>query len=88
MLVREIVGKFVSGLFLGIGYFWAIFDKEGQAWHDKIAGTVVTRQSSVHAPQPVVIAAAAPTGAARFCSACGATIQGASQFCASCGSRP
>lgn len=45
MLVREIVGKFFSGLFFGIGYLWAVFDKEGQAWHDKVAGTVVTRQA-------------------------------------------
>ena len=44
MLVRETIGKFLSGLFFGLGYFWAIFDKDAQAWHDKIAGTVVTRQ--------------------------------------------
>lgn len=43
MFLREIVGRFVSGLFLGIGYFWAIFDKNSQAWHDKIAGTVVLK---------------------------------------------
>lgn len=41
MLLRETLGKFVSGLFLGVGYFWAIFDRDSQAWHDKIAGTVV-----------------------------------------------
>jgi uncharacterized RDD family membrane protein YckC len=44
MLVRESIGKFLSGLFLGVGYFWAIFEKDAQAWHDKIAGTVVLRQ--------------------------------------------
>lgn len=43
MFVREVVGRFVSGLFLGLGYFWAIFDRSGQAWHDKIANTVVVR---------------------------------------------
>ena len=43
MFVREIIGRFISGLFFGIGYFWAIFDKNGQAWHDKIAGTVVVK---------------------------------------------
>ncbi len=41
MLVREIIGKSLSGLFFGIGYLWALFDKDGQAWHDKLAGTVV-----------------------------------------------
>ncbi len=52
MLLRETLGKFVSGLFLGLGYLWAIFDRDSQAWHDKIAGTVVlkTRPSSQLAP--------------------------------------
>lgn len=43
MFVREVFGRFISGLFLGIGYFWAIVDRNGQAWHDRIAGTVVVR---------------------------------------------
>ncbi len=43
MLVRETIGKALSGFFLGLGYFWAIFDKESQALHDKVAGTVVIR---------------------------------------------
>lgn len=43
MFVREVVGRFVSGVFLGLGYIWAIFDKNSQAWHDKIASTVVVR---------------------------------------------
>jgi outer membrane protein assembly factor BamD (BamD/ComL family)/uncharacterized RDD family membrane protein YckC/heme exporter protein D len=45
MILREIIGKFVSGLPLALGYFWAIWDKDGQAWHDKIAGTVVVKRS-------------------------------------------
>ncbi len=44
MLVRETFGKFVSGFFLGLGYFWAIWDPNTQTWHDKIAGTLVVRQ--------------------------------------------
>jgi uncharacterized RDD family membrane protein YckC len=43
MFLREIVGRFLSGLFLGLGYFWALFDKNAQAWHDKLAGTVVLK---------------------------------------------
>jgi uncharacterized RDD family membrane protein YckC len=43
MFLRELVGKFISGLFFGIGYFWAIFDRNGQAWHDKLVGTVVLK---------------------------------------------
>jgi len=50
MFVREIVGRFISGLFFGLGYFWAIFDKNSQAWHDKIAGTVVLRLAPASVP--------------------------------------
>jgi uncharacterized RDD family membrane protein YckC len=37
------VGYLVSSLLFSIplGYIWAAFDKRKQAWHDKIAGTVV-----------------------------------------------
>ena len=45
MLVREIVGKFISTIFLSLGFFWAIWDKDSQAWHDKIAGTVVIKRN-------------------------------------------
>lgn len=41
--LREIVGKFISSLILALGYFWVIWDKEKQAWHDKIAGTYVIK---------------------------------------------
>lgn len=44
MLLREVIGKWVSGLVFGLGYFWAIWDKDGQTWHDKIAGTVVVKR--------------------------------------------
>ncbi|MGH7616765.1 MAG: RDD family protein [Gemmatimonadaceae bacterium] len=43
MFIREFVGRFVSGLIFGLGYLWAIIDKNGQAWHDKIANTVVLK---------------------------------------------
>jgi uncharacterized RDD family membrane protein YckC len=39
--LREMVGKFISTLFFLLGYFWIIWDDKKQAWHDKIAGTVV-----------------------------------------------
>lgn len=41
--LREVVGKLVSGLVLGLGYFWVIWDKDKQGWHDKIAKTVVVK---------------------------------------------
>ena len=32
---------FLSLVAAGLGFFWIAFDREHQAWHDKIAGTVV-----------------------------------------------
>ena len=34
----------VSMLPLGLGFLWIAFDRRKQAWHDKLAGTVVIRQ--------------------------------------------
>ncbi|MCL5959519.1 MAG: RDD family protein [Chloroflexi bacterium] len=44
MIFREVIGKFISSAFFSLGYWWAIWDKDSQAWHDKIAGTVVVRR--------------------------------------------
>ena len=44
MVLREVIGKFVSSLIFGLGFLWAIWDKDHQAWHDKIAGTVVVKR--------------------------------------------
>jgi uncharacterized RDD family membrane protein YckC len=41
-IVRTL-GCFLSAIALGLGFFWIAFDSEKQAWHDKIAGTVVVR---------------------------------------------
>lgn len=35
------VAYFISGLLGGLGFLWAIFDQNSQAWHDKIADTYV-----------------------------------------------
>ncbi|MCX7817409.1 MAG: RDD family protein [Syntrophales bacterium] len=37
------VGYLISSIFFMLGYIWIAFDKRKQGWHDKIAGTVVTR---------------------------------------------
>lgn len=42
-VLREIVGKTVSGIVLCLGYLWMLWDGEQQTWHDKIAGTSVER---------------------------------------------
>lgn len=39
-LLRNVLGYTVSQIFL-LGYLWAIFDNDQQAWHDKMAATVV-----------------------------------------------
>ena len=41
--MREVVGKFISGLVLNLGYLWVIWDGQKQGWHDKIADTYVVR---------------------------------------------
>ncbi|CAN5611477.1 RDD family protein [soil metagenome] len=35
------VGRIVSGIPCALGYFWMLWDKERQTWHDKIATTAV-----------------------------------------------
>jgi uncharacterized RDD family membrane protein YckC len=42
-LVGRYLGYFVSGLPLGLGFFWVAFDRRKQGWHDKLAGTVIIR---------------------------------------------
>jgi uncharacterized RDD family membrane protein YckC len=37
------LGCFLSLAVAGLGFFWIAFDPAKQAWHDKIAGTVVVR---------------------------------------------
>jgi len=40
---RETIGKLISGIILGYGYFWIIADKRNQGFHDKMARTIVIR---------------------------------------------
>ena len=42
----------VSMIPLGAGLVWVAFDKRKQAWHDKLAGTVVVRPKK-RGPEPV-----------------------------------
>jgi uncharacterized RDD family membrane protein YckC len=32
--LREVVGKFISGLVFSLGFLWAVWDKDKQTWHD------------------------------------------------------
>ena len=45
ILLREIIGKSISLLVFGLGFYWAIWDKDRQSWHDKIAGTLVIERT-------------------------------------------
>ena len=38
---REMIGRFVATITLGIGLAWSVLDPRRQGWHDKIAGTLV-----------------------------------------------
>lgn len=44
-VMREIAGRLVSMIPLFLGHIWAIWDAKGQAWHDKIANTLVLQLS-------------------------------------------
>ena len=39
--VIRAVGKLLSGIPCGLGFFWMLWDKDKETWHDKIAGTTV-----------------------------------------------
>lgn len=39
--VIRAIGYQVSSIVCGLGYIWAIFDKNNQTWHDKLARTYV-----------------------------------------------
>jgi uncharacterized RDD family membrane protein YckC len=41
-IVRAL-GCFLSLAVAGLGFLWIAFDRANQAWHDKIAGTIVVR---------------------------------------------
>jgi uncharacterized RDD family membrane protein YckC len=40
------VARFLSAIAIFLGYFWMLWDKEKQTWHDKIAGDVVVPVSA------------------------------------------
>jgi uncharacterized RDD family membrane protein YckC len=40
------IGRIVSSIPILLGYFWMLWDREKQTWHDKMAGAVVVPTSS------------------------------------------
>jgi uncharacterized RDD family membrane protein YckC len=37
----RLIGRYISGFLCYLGYFWMLWDKEKQCWHDKMANDVV-----------------------------------------------
>lgn len=44
--VLRYFARILSAIPLGLGYFWMIWDKESQTWHDKIANSLVVPESA------------------------------------------
>lgn len=41
MLLRETLGKWLSGMIAGLGFLWILIDDDNQAWHDKLIDSQV-----------------------------------------------
>lgn len=50
--IGRYLAYFVSVMPLGLGLIWVAFDRRKQAWHDKLARTVVVRAKN-RGPEPV-----------------------------------
>lgn len=50
--LKRTVGAVLSGSFFGLGYVWAVWDREHRTWHDKIAKTYVVRTPDDDRGQP------------------------------------
>jgi uncharacterized RDD family membrane protein YckC len=41
--VLRLIGYFISGIVIWVGFLWILFDANKQGRHDKIAGTYVVK---------------------------------------------
>jgi len=53
--IREIIGKFISGFIMGIGYLMIAFTSKKQGLHDMIAKSVVVCKDATRGPNAVVV---------------------------------
>ena len=44
VIIRELVGKFVSEGLVWLGYIWIGLDQNKRGWHDYIGGSYVVRK--------------------------------------------
>lgn len=49
VFLREVIGKLLSSLPLGLGYFWVGWNEKKRGWHDMIANTYVIWDRKRHA---------------------------------------
>jgi uncharacterized RDD family membrane protein YckC len=52
--VIRYLGYIVSALPLCLGYLWVAWDGKKQAWHDKMAGSVVIKKTGVKNPVEII----------------------------------
>jgi uncharacterized RDD family membrane protein YckC len=52
MLVREWIGKWISGIVFSLGFLWILLDPDRQGWHDKLVSTYVTVTSGAASVRP------------------------------------
>jgi len=51
-VVIRVLVSLPSAAALGLGYTWAVFNRERRTWHDLAADTIVIRGSPARAPRP------------------------------------
>jgi len=44
VFLREVIGKLLSSIPLGLGYFWVGWNDKKRGWHDMIANTLVIKE--------------------------------------------
>ena len=53
--ILRYIGQIISSIPFCLGFFWAIWDKKKQGWHDKLAGTAVIYSRSLETADPVAL---------------------------------
>lgn len=43
VILREVIGKFLSGVFFLLGYYWYFLNKERKTWHDMLGHSIVVK---------------------------------------------
>ncbi len=45
MVLRQTLGKMLSGAAMNLGFIWILIDDKSQGWHDKVFGTIVVDEN-------------------------------------------